>query len=763
MTSTRSFVSLISSFGACVALIATNASGQYCPATTTFFPSGMNGTLGVACGAQGSCWAPSPFSGSTPKTNLAPNLANYACSAATPPSGALENTLYGYDANSNLTATKDPLGHTTTNAYDALNRLTQVTDPASGLTKYAYNLNSVLSKVTDPRNLATNYTIDGFGETTTLASPDTGSATSTYDPAGNLLTRVDSRGVTATYTVDAINRVTQVVYSKTGTTSETHTFTYDQGTYGKGRLTTLSDTAGTTQWTYEAHGRVTSKVQTVGNTATVSYAYNAAGQLQTLTTPSGQVVGYTYTNGRVSGITLNGAALITGAITEPFGPLSTWQWGNGLVTLRVYDLDGRPTSWEYRDGVSVLRNNVTWDIANRVTASANPADATLGCAFQYDNLDRLTVSQQGTPVTATQQFGYDAVGNRSNFTLNGTATNYSYSSSSNQLLSLTGGTSRNYIYDAAGNPTTIGALTYVYNNANRLITVKNGATVVASYKVNALGQRVEKNIGGTIMRYVYDEQAHLLGEYDSTGKIIQETLWLEDMPVATLRPTGASGNPTPVNTYYVLADHLGSPRAVVRPSDNVFMWRWDNVDPFGNNLTNENPAGQGAFKYALRFPGQYYDAEVVSHYNYHRDYDPMVGRYEQSDPIGSRGGINTYAYILSDPISSTDPKGLARRAGKVLGPGCGPGYGTGVPDNPLIIFHFRKCCVDHDNCYDDCKKQPTKNECDDTFCACLTDECNKDPTTADFCMVPAAMYCLAATYGGKITRQCKGCRPAGGQ
>jgi RHS repeat-associated protein len=72
----------------------------------------------------------------------------------------------------------------------------------------------------------------------------------------------------------------------------------------------------------------------------------------------------------------------------------------------------------------------------------------------------------------------------------------------------------------------------------------------------------------------------------------------------------------------------------------------------------ENPASQGTFHYNLRFPGQYYDAEIGTNYNYYRDYDPTIGRYVESDPIGLAGGMDTYGYGLQDPISHVDPLGL---------------------------------------------------------------------------------------------------------
>lgn|GEM_PF-2604934 len=109
--------------------------------------------------------------------------------------------------------------------------------------------------------------------------------------------------------------------------------------------------------------------------------------------------------------------------------------------------------------------------------------------------------------------------------------------------------------------------------------------------------------------------------------------------------------------YFVQADRLAAPRLLTDQHQTV-TWSWDS-DPFGGGRPEEDPDGdQQPLTLNLRFPGQYYDAETGLHYNYLRDYDPSLGRYLESDPIGLKGGLNTYAYVGNNPVIRIDPRGL---------------------------------------------------------------------------------------------------------
>jgi RHS repeat-associated protein len=147
----------------------------------------------------------------------------------------------------------------------------------------------------------------------------------------------------------------------------------------------------------------------------------------------------------------------------------------------------------------------------------------------------------------------------------------------------------------------------------------------------------------------------MVGEYDTAGALVQETIYLEGIPLAVIKSRMQSALE---NVYYIYADHLATSRVITRASDNKAVWRWDAANPFGEDTPDANPSRLGIFIYNLRFPGQYYDRETNLHYNYFRDYDPVTGRYIQSDPIGLKGGINTYSYVAGNPVSNTDPLGL---------------------------------------------------------------------------------------------------------
>lgn len=180
----------------------------------------------------------------------------------------------------------------------------------------------------------------------------------------------------------------------------------------------------------------------------------------------------------------------------------------------------------------------------------------------------------------------------------------------------------------------------------------NGVTTTTTYIYNALGQMVQK-AGGAAALLVYDEAGHLVGEYSATGTLTQETIWLGDIPVATLRPNVAN-----IDIFYVHTDQINTPRAISAAVGNGLRWRWEGTVPFASVGPDGNPAGLGTFTYNLRYPGQVAMSENGGNkQNWFRDYDSTGGRYLQSDPIGLTGGINTYAYASNSPVSITDPTG----------------------------------------------------------------------------------------------------------
>ena len=178
--------------------------------------------------------------------------------------------------------------------------------------------------------------------------------------------------------------------------------------------------------------------------------------------------------------------------------------------------------------------------------------------------------------------------------------------------------------------------------------------------------------------FVYDEQGHLIGEYQADGSVIQEYVWNGDKPMGMIREDGL---------YNFGLDQLNTPRSVfTNGSTPQEVWHWKS-DPFGNGAPNEDMDGDGInFHMNLRFAGQYYDVESGLDYNWNRYYDPRTGRYISFDPLDVLPGLtptpnlpkeirdyyqsfttqqivafglnHPFAYVENNPLMFTDPFGL---------------------------------------------------------------------------------------------------------
>ncbi len=608
-------------------------------------------------------------------------------------------TQYEYDAVGSRTKVTDPRGVVSTQSYDAHGRALSAVLPAAapgGATATITNGwdgQDRLKSVVDPRMLTTTYTTTGIGNAVQLVSPDTGTSSATFDAAGNVATRTDARGKTVSYSYDALGRVKLINYP-TGTDT---TLEYDGGSAGAanavGRLTKVVDESGNTTFSYDARGRVTNKTQTVGagssaKVRTVTYAYGttgaATGKLVSITYPSGNRVNYGYdAAGRVSWMTLNptnsnGSGTNTGTTValvadieyEPTGAVKSWSWGasaSGNGVTRVYDLDGRLTSYPLgHPSESGLVRTVHYDAASRITGythvnGSGVAQPAYDQTFSYDDLNRLTGWTQGSTSTA---YAYDLTGNRTQVTIGASSYGYTVAANSNRLSATAGpAPAQTNTYDASGNLTGNGTYTLAYSDRGRLKSATLAAGTV-SYVYNALEQRVRKSgptslVATGAVLYVYDEAGRLLGDYNNSLRVLRETVYLGEMPIVVLGQTVA-GSPANYTTqvYHVYCDQIGTPRVITQATTNKMRWRWDSAEPFGTTAAQENPAAVGVFGYDPRFAGQMRDKETGLHYNWHRDYDALVGRYVQSDPIGLAGGINTYAYAGENPVSYIDPDGL---------------------------------------------------------------------------------------------------------
>ncbi|MCP4703652.1 MAG: hypothetical protein GY865_03500 [candidate division Zixibacteria bacterium] len=192
-------------------------------------------------------------------------------------------------------------------------------------------------------------------------------------------------------------------------------------------------------------------------------------------------------------------------------------------------------------------------------------------------------------------------------------------------------------------------LTDTDNLEDRLERVEDGTgTIIARYGYDPFGRRIWKEVTGTKTYFMYADEG-LVGEYDSAGTELKTYGWKPGSTWGTDPLFMKIGS----EYYFYHNDHLGTPQKMTAVNGLV-VWA-AKYSSFGKA---EVDPGSGV-ENNLRFPGQYFDGEIGLHYNWHRYYDPILGRYIKIDPIGFKGGdISLYIYSRNNPMFLIDPLGL---------------------------------------------------------------------------------------------------------
>jgi RHS repeat-associated protein len=511
---------------------------------------------------------------------------------------------YTYDADGEQLTATDPLGNTSHATYDYFGRLASSTDPLGNVTGYAYDDLGDLTQESTPDGAVTTNTYDDLGELTSSANGTGDTSSYQYDYAGQLAYAYNPDGNFSQYGYDEAGNLTSVA-------------DYGAAPAGQASAELRSESFG-----YDPDGDLTSVKDWDGNTT--GYAYNAAGeltsQLQPVSSSSSITTSYGY---------------------DPAGNQTAVTGGNQNATWTTYNPWNLPESViEPATPTAPAAANRTWTTAYNVDGQAATVTQPGGItqAYLYDPLgDVLSETGSGaSAATAARSFSYDLDGRMTGASAPGGTDTFSYNADS-ELTGASGPSGASgYTYNGDGlvasETSSAGTTSYTYDSSDRLATVADpltGATLTYSYNADSQPLSIGYASGGTagpVQAFTYDNLNRLTGDTVTSASgttLASQTYGYDADGNLTSQATGGLMGATSASYGYDEASRLIS--ATTNATTTQYAYDGD------GNLTQA-----GATSYA-------YNAQ------------------DQLTSSATASGTTSYGYTLSGALASvTAPGGSAQ-------------------------------------------------------------------------------------------------------